>query len=487
MHVIAIDPATIYTGVGIVAYWLVLIGFSIRVISRRRKVGTSLAWLAVICLAPFIGAGLYILFGEQRLGEQRGRRMVAIRELYRDWQERLHEHASAPETAVGADVQRHVRRVVGFPAMRGNQLALLDHFQTIFDALIADVDRAQRTCHIQTYIWADGGRVDDLVAAIIRAVDRGVACRLLVDAIGSGRFLKSATADRLRDAGVEIVSSMEVGLLRTLFVRLDLRNHRKIVVIDGEVAYVGSQNIVDPRHFKRGQGIGPWVDAMIRLEGPIVEALGGIFLKDWEFDTGRGREIVAAGSDVRHLPEVGEEIVQLLPSGPGWSPAAAHELLTAAIYAARDELLITTPYFVPDESIIVALRTAAHRGVRVTLTVPAKVDSKLVRFASRAYFDELMCAGVRIAQYRGGLLHTKALTIDGKYTLFGSANLDLRSLWLNFEITMLIFSERFTREIVALQHGYLADSDDLHLQVWRSRPRTVRFAENAVRLVGPLL
>jgi cardiolipin synthase len=323
------------------------------------------------------------------------------------------------------------------------------------------------------------------VDALIRAAARGVQCRALADAMGSEAFLAGGVVRQLREAGVEFTAALPTGALRTLIARADLRNHRKIAVIDDRIAWAGSQNLVDPRFFKRGTGVGEWVDAMARFTGPAAASLDGVFRLDWSVETGAAFEAPPVIPD-RSVVPMGP-VIQIVPSGPDLRPEAIHQLLLTAIYAARRELVMTTPYFVPDEAMLTALLTAALRGVDVTLIVPARNDSVLVRHASEATFDDLLSAGARIALFNGGLLHTKSLTIDGEMSVFGSVNLDMRSLWLNFEISLFVYDREFTGRLRSLQDSYLADSDRLGLETWRQRPAWRRFAEDTCRLVGPLL
>ncbi len=266
--------------------------------------------------------------------------------------------------------------------------------------------------------------------------------------------------------------------------RADLRLHRKIVVIDGALGYTGSLNLADPALFKQNAGVGQWVDAFARVRGPAVEALSATFLYDWELETG---EAIPGGRGGHTSAAPGAAIVQVLPSGPGEHVQAIEQILLAAIYAANRELVLTTPYFVPDESILAALLSAPGRGVDVTLIVPAKVDSRMTHYASRAYQADLLAAGVRIALYQGGLLHTKSLAVDGQFSLFGSLNLDPRSLRLDFEITLAVYDAEFTAALRHLQQRYIEKSVWLDLATCHSRSAVERFTEDAARLIGPLL
>jgi cardiolipin synthase len=472
----------------LVAHWLIMVGLSIRVIMRRPPVGVSVAWLAVIFSVPFVGAVAYLLVGERRLGRRRAARIAASIDKVQQWQTGLRYQYDAAATqieATGKPIRRLAEHVLGFPALTGNEIELLDNYQAVFDAIVADIDGAQSKCHLCFYIWHEGGRAADVVDALVRAARRGVECRALADATGSKAFLRGDLARRLRHAGVELTAALPTGPLRTLFVRRDLRNHRKIVVIDDRVAYTGSQNLVDPRFFKQESGVGEWVDAIARLTGPAAAVLDGVFGLDWSVETGRACELPPLAGD--GSPTSGGSMIQVVPSGPDLRPEAIHQLLLMAIYAARRELVMTTPYFVPDESMLTALLSAALRGVDVTLIVPARNDSVLVRYASVAHFDDLMSAGANIALFKGGLLHTKSLTIDGAISVFGSVNLDMRSLWLNFEISLFVYDTAFTRQLGALQQTYLRNSSRLELDAWRRRTALRKFTENTFRLLGPLL
>jgi cardiolipin synthase len=280
--------------------------------------------------------------------------------------------------------------------------------------------------------------------------------------------------------------ALPTGPLRLLFVRPDLRLHRKIVVIDEEIGYTGSLNVADPKLFKKEAGVGQWVDAFARVEGPAVQALMETFRKDWTVETGEAIE-PSEGASASSPQPVGAASVQVLATGPAARVDAIEQIVLMAIYLARREVVLTTPYFVPSESLLNALLSAAGRGVGVTLIVPAQVDSRLTHFASRAYQTDLIAAGVRVALFKGGLLHTKSITVDSRFSLFGSLNLDPRSMRLDFEITLAIYGVDFTTALRQLQEHYLSDSSILDLVACRSRSVMERFKEDAARLVGPIL
>ncbi len=474
----------------LVLHWSAVVVFSVRVIMRRRPVGVLLAWMAMILSVPVLGILLYLFIGENRISKTYLRRGLAIRERYEEWRSSLCEVDLASQSDINAwvvPIQRQAQSMAGFPPMEGNQLVLLTHYEPIFNAIIDDIERSQSSCHLEFYIWNAGGLADRLESALIDAAGRGVACRLLLDAVGSKPFLRSDSTKKLRAAGVEVAAVLPVGLFGALFSRADLRNHRKVVVIDGEIGYTGSQNLVDPRYFKQESGVGQWVDAMMRLEGPVVEAMAGTFIQDWEIATGTGYRYFSESRDLECFEHRGQVVAQLVPSGPQPRPLAILQLVLSTIYAAQHELIITTPYFVPDESLLTALMSAAHRGVVVTLILPENNDSVLADYASRAVFDDLLAAGVRIAGFRGGLLHTKSITVDGEFSLFGSVNLDMRSLWLNFELSLFVYDVPMTAEIRALQLEYLRSSVMIDEGTRGDLSVSQRFLENAAHLLAPLL
>ena len=470
--------------------WLIRLGLSIRIIMRGRPVGFTLAWLTVVLIFPLVGAGAYLLFGELRLGRRRAEWAARIHGPYREWLADLTNRSQVNWQLLGVEPRSLAQlcdSAVGIPALPANEMRLLNDAADTFRALVADINAAKGTVHLVFYIVTSGGLVDEILEALLRAASRGVTCRVLVDAVGGKEFLRGPMADRLLRGGVQLHAALPVGLFRMLFYRLDLRMHRKIAVIDGEIAYTGSMNLVDPRFFKQEAGVGQWVDAMVRMRGPAVEALAVTFLEDWELETGEGIEQLRDTADIHPVPDAGAGVVQVVPSGPMLTIEAIQAILLSAIYAAHEELILTTPYFVPDELLLTALMSAAGRGVRVTIVLPARVDSRLVRWASQAHKGDLLAAGVRIMLFDGGLLHTKSVTVDGRFSLFGSVNLDPRSLQLNFEITLAVYDEAFTRSLRELQNSYIAASTAMDLARWQQRSVLTRFADNAARLLSPLL
>lgn len=469
-----------------VLHLAVLAGVALRLFSRRTSQGTAVAWLLLVVLVPFIGALVYLLIGERRLGRAWMKRAEALRPQVMRWAEAVPPAclASARSLPAGAEsVSRLARSAVGIPLMSGHHLQLISDSSSIMQAMIRDIDAACESIHMEFYIWNAGGMVDDLVAALVRAAQRGVRCVTLMDSLGSRPFFKSEAIGHLRTAGVQVVEVLPVNPLRMLFVRFDLRDHRKIMVVDRRIAYTGSMNIADPRFFKQDAGVGEWVDAMARIEGPSAWVLEAVSISLTSLQTGA----TFSPPPPPDLPPAGEAYVQVFPSGPEWSAVPIDALLLAAIYAARTEVVLTTPYFVPSPALLVAMRSAALRGVRVVLIVPEKIDSRLVRYASDAFNDELLAVGVSIHLFQGGLLHTKSMVIDEEFTVFGTVNLDLRSFELNFEVSIIVYDREFSTATRALQRSYEDRARCLQLEEWRARPRSRRLLENAVQMMSPLL
>lgn len=470
--------------------WIIRIGFSVHVVMRRQPIGLSLSWLLIVLLFPFIGPATYLILGENWLGIIRSKWAANMREHYQAWKDRQTPwiYDSWPQRLSDpAQLSRIVTAASGEHPLGGNGLTLLDSSDLVFASMIADIERAESSCSMEFYIWEVGGQADEFCESLRKAAARGIQVRILVDAVGSRGFLRSRHCAELREAGAEVRAALPVWPLRALLYRFDLRMHRKTLIIDDRIGYVGSQNIADPKIFRYGAGYGQWVDAMVRLVGPAVDSLSMVFFEDWHFEQS-DYGIANRWESVRAIPAVAGDVpVQVVPSGPGIESEAIVQILLNAIYMADHSLMITTPYFVPDESLQRALVSAARRGVDVTLIVPKNVDSRLVRLAGRPFMRELTSAGVKVAEYHAGMLHTKSITIDHDISFFGSLNLDPRSLNLNFELMLVIYDDAFTRKLIELQREYVRHSEIMTTESIGAPSVPVRFAESCVRLVSPLL
>ncbi|WP_241644964.1 cardiolipin synthase [Rosenbergiella metrosideri] len=485
--------ATFYgvlNGVILFSYWLLIATVTIRILIKRRTVSSSMVWLLIIFFLPLLGVIAYIAFGELYLGRRRAERARSMWPATAQWLLDLKscQHIFATHTSdVASSLFNLCENRQGIPGVKGNQLQLLTSAQDVMTALIRDINLAHHRIEMVFYIWQPGGKSDHVANALISAARRGVTCRVLLDCAGSRQFFKSAWPERMRHAGIEVVQALPVNVFRFFLRRLDLRQHRKIVLIDNAIAYTGSMNMVDPRFFKQDAGVGQWVDLMARMEGPVATTLGIVYSCDWEIETGE-----------RVLPPLPERVsmpfeqssghtIHVIASGPGFPEDLIHQALLTAIYASRESLIMTTPYFVPSDDLLHAICTAALRGVDVSLIVPRKNDSLLVGWASRAFFSELLDAGVKIYLFEEDLLHTKSVLIDGELSLIGTVNLDMRSLWLNFEITLVIDDADFGNDLDCVQRDYIARSSLLSKEQWLHRAYWKRIVERLFYFLSPLL
>lgn len=468
---------------------LVRVGLMLRVIMRGLKPSVTLSWVIILFFFPIIGPLFYLLIGENRLGT---RRALRFENRTRNFNDEIEERWRRRNLEWNADEECYAvlsklgTALGGVPPLKGNSLDLMDDANLVLDKLKKDIENAKKHCHLLYYIWMPEGRGKEIGDALIGAAKRGVECRVLVDWVGAKSFLGCDECRRMREAGVRVVGALPAGFLRMLFARADLRNHRKISVIDGTIAYCGSQNLTDKTfRNKRRKKVGPWIDTTVRITGPAVQALQTVFLRDWAAET--DEKLKDPEEFYPSAQKTGSSIVHVVPSGPGPQPDAIRQALLAAVFSAREEIVMVTPYFVPDESMKAALVNASLRGVSVTLIMPDTLDARLVEAASRAQFQDLLDAGVNIALHPEGLLHAKTATVDRKLGMVGSANLDMRSFWLNFEITLFVYDGDFTDELRRQQRRYLKESNPVSAKMWRERPWVERFADNLAQLAGPIL
>ncbi|MFV7771027.1 cardiolipin synthase [Shewanella marisflavi] len=474
--------------VGVLIYWLLLAAIALRLVIKRRTIGVSFSWLLVIYFLPLVGIIAYILFGELHLGQTRASRSKAMFKPYSKWFAALYQHPlHTPERQ--SNYARAISQLcdtqLGIPSLSGNQLCLQHTPADILHSIIDDINAAQTSIVMEFYIWHPGGMADDVAKAVMAAAKRGVHVKLLLDAAGSRTFFKSSWPSQFRSTGVELSQALTVSPLRMFFRRLDLRLHRKIVVIDNIIAYTGSMNLVDPRFFKQREGVGQWIDVMVRMAGPAVPVVNAVAAWDWEVET--SQRLLPQAPGIAHQCNGADSLVQVIPSGPGMPEEVIHQVLLQSLYQAQHKIVITTPYFVPSENLLDALVTAAARGVDVNIVIPQKNDSTMVKWASRSFFSELLKGGVKIHRFRGGLLHTKSVVVDQEHCLIGTVNMDMRSLWLNFELTLAVDDKAFAQALNSLQQDYMANAETLNYKRWQQRPLYQRFIEHLFYLFSPLL
>ncbi len=481
------------TALGTGTYILIHLAAIARVILRpHREPASRVAWVVVMVVLPVIGIVTYILLGETSIGRRRRKRICEVLAAMPDVAAAPGMDAPGLQSRV-PEAYAHLFRlghsVNGFEPVGGNCARLLADSNATIESMVADIDAAQDHVHLTFYIWLPDHNGLLMVEALKRAAARGLTCRVMADGLGSRTMIASEHWQSMREAGVRVATALAIGnpLLRPLRGRIDLRNHRKILVIDNSITYCGSQNCADPE-FRIKAKFAPWVDAMMRFEGPIARQNQQLFASDWMAQV--------KDDDLNCLIEqpvepglTGERGItaQVIGTGPTVRNSAMPEVFEALMYTARRELVITTPYYVPDEAMQTALCASAWRGVATTIIFPARNDSWIVAGASRSYYSDLLTAGVRIYEYKGGLLHTKSLTLDGEVTLIGSANMDRRSFELNYENNILFCDRALTAEMRGRQDAYLARSHPVTAEMVAQWPITRQFWNNAIAMFGPVL
>jgi len=450
-------------------------------VPQRRSAAASRTWLLFIFLLPWPGLVIYALFGRIYVSKRRIGRQLRASHHIRAVQAQLGLRAfTRPELSPdAAAIASFATRLGDFEPFGENQIEILTDYAGAIDRLIADIEQARFHVHLLYYIFGDDETGRKVADALTRATSRGVQCRVLMDAVGSKRALKKL-APKMRKVGIEVQAMLPVNLFRRNTARFDLRNHRKIAVIDGRIGYTGSQNIVNPE-FVPGY---PNEELTLRVAGPVVVQLQAVFLADKYFETGGLLEHPELFPD---LESRGPSVAQVLPSGPGYQRENGQELMVALLYSARKRVVITTPYFVPDEPFLQAVRSAVLRGVEVNLVLSEHANQLVTQLAQRSYYDELLTAGVRIHLYQPHFLHAKSLSIDDHTVLIGSTNIDIRSFALNSEVNILIFDPEVAGRLRAIEQNHFANSRLLDAIGWKKRPLFIRTVQGVARLADSLL
>lgn len=550
---------------GVSIHLILTVFMIVRILSTQRNTGIAIAWLVLLFAIPFFSIIAYILVGEPYLGKSYQSRNSEAQKLLNEVAERQAIQLAKVDDTLPQRYQG-VSRLgaydTGFGVYDKHRMQLLTSADSTFESLIRDINNASTLILMEFYIIYPKGKVQEVFGALVDAAERGVECQILADSVGSFSFFTDDWHERLIEAGVIIHQSLPVGLFKTLFKRSDLRNHRKSVVIDEDIGYTGSFNLVDPEFFKQDKAFGQWIDLMIRVQSEkavsVVTALAAVTVTDIGAESSRNlqqlgyridnninmftrklyhpkpaindindkasgylsRQISSLNlseeyghhfsksdqldhsnsieesghsdlpkylQDIADMPVIENVLAQLIPSAPRITEHVIYNTLLTVFHRADSRIQITTPYFVPDEALLAALTTAAKRGVQVTLIIPEKVDSFLVQHASQASYALLMEAGVKIARFKGGLLHAKTVIIDDDYCLFGTVNMDMRSFYLNMEISLALYTPSIVQQVDACHQAYLTQCEFIDLQQWEKRPNYKRLFDSGIRLFSPLL
>jgi cardiolipin synthase len=469
-----------------------VIDFAIRVVAiivvpRNRRPTSGMAWLLAIFFIPYLGALLFLLIGTRTLPKKRLERQEDINQFILDSTEgmervrRDHPWPSWLESVVELN-----RNLGAMPLVGDNTARLLGDYQGSLDAMTAEIHTARKYVHVEFYILSFDKTTAGFFQAMEDAVKRGVTVRVLLDHIQSMRkpgYRK--TIRRLQRAGVLWELMLPLQPLKGKWQRPDLRNHRKLLIVDGKVGFMGSQNVIDRTYNMRSnirRGL-KWKDLMTRVEGPIVAGLNAIFITDWYSETD---ELLTRDIEPVHPVQVPNALdCQVVPSGPGFEGENNLRLFLALLYYAQERIIITSPYFVPDESIMYAITTATQRGVAVELFVSEIGDQKLVYHAQRSYYEELLNAGVTIYMYKAPyILHAKHFTIDDEVAVIGSSNMDMRSFSLNMEVSLMVRGKSFVNDLREIEDGYRAQSRQLTLEEWNRQSLRSTILDNLARLTS---
>jgi cardiolipin synthase len=467
----------------------VLRAIAIAVVPADRRPSSAWAWLLAIFFLPYLGVAAFLLIGSPKLPRARREKQRRINDLIMTRTTGMDlVSTEAPWPPWLASVARLNRHLGAMPLVESNSATLHTDYAASVLAMAEEVDRAREYVHAEFYILSSDATTAPFFDALGRAVARGVTVRVLLDHVASLRTPGyGATVRHLERLGAQWHPLLPVQPLKGHWQRPDLRNHRKLLVVDGVVAWTGSQNLVDRGYHKKRyarRGL-QWQDLMARLEGPVVAEVNALFITDWYSETdellGEERPVALPATSARALE------CQVVPSGPGFVGENNLKLFNALIYYAQERVVITSPYFVPDESLLYAITTAAERGLRVELFVSEIGDQWLVFHAQRSYYEALLRAGVRIFLYPAPyVLHAKHITIDDQVAVVGSSNMDMRSFSLNMEVSVLVHGEEFVQDLRRVEDGYRAAARELTLHEWLDRPFRARLLDNLARLTSAL-
>ncbi|GAA1205829.1 cardiolipin synthase [Microbacterium maritypicum] len=461
---------------------------AIIVIPRNRRPTAAMAWLLAVFFIPFVGVFLFLVIGNPRLPRARRRKQDQINEYIAETSEHLHFGTLRPNAPAwfGPIVQMN-QKLGALPLSGDNGAHLISDYQESLDEMAEAIRTAQEYVHVEFYILQSDAATDNFFRALEEVRARGVEVRVLLDHWANrGKPRYKQTIARLNAMGADWHLMLPVQPLKGKMQRPDLRNHRKLLVVDGNIAFLGSQNVTDStynlkKNVRRGLH---WVDLMVRLDGPVVLSVNAIFVADWYSET----DTVLEGIDIAHANiGSGDLDCQVVPSGPGFEVENNLRLFLALLYAAKKKIMIVSPYFVPDEALLLAVTAAVDRGVHVELFVSEEGDQAMVYHAQRSYYEVLLKAGVRIWMYRKPyILHTKTLTIDDEVAVIGSSNMDMRSFGLNLEVSMLVRGEEFVAEMREVEDKYRSLSRELTLEEWMQQPLRSTVLDNLARLTSAL-
>lgn len=471
-----------------VLYLITVFSICLMIVFENRNPVKTLAWLLVILFVPVAGLIIYIVFGRNYRKQKIFSRKSQADSIRLEASAKRQEVMLPLMLSEESEAVRSKEHLIHLMLRNNNSLLTLDNRIELlvnggatFAAMLDAIRSAQEFIHLEFYrIEPDnlGMQFSELLKLKAR---QGVKVRVVYDDVGSWNLRKPYLKE-MRAAGVQIFPYMPVRF-PSFSSRINYRNHRKILVVDGKVGFVGGLNIAD-KYLTGLPGLGPWIDTHLRLEGEAVAALDRVFVADWDFVS---REEMNPDSAMQHVARTGNRcLVQVASSGPDSDWATIMQVYFSAISTAKSSIYLTSPYFSPDESLLTALKTAGLSGVDVRMIFPAYGDSILANWNTRSYITELLEAGVRIFLYKNGFIHSKYLLVDNVFSSVGSPNVDVRSFDLDFEVTALIYDDDFGARLGALFAEDLKNCNEVKLSEWMNRKRTERYKESLARIFGPL-
>lgn len=471
--------------------WVIRLG-ALLVVPRNRKPTAGMAWLLFIFLLPVLGMLLFVLLGSPKLPKSRRDAQDAIDKTIKKRMNDLRKNGGnkslidAQAPAKYAQLAKLSESLSGLPVFGGNKIEILPEYDGVISEIVKDLDRANKYVHIEYFIIVLDETTLPIFDAIKRAVDRGVIVRVLYDSVSTKRYPKwKDMLELFAEIGAETQPMLPLRLPGRGYVRPDLRNHRKLIVIDGITGYTGSQNLVT-RNYHRKDDI-YYDELVLRVTGPVVLQLSAVFNSDWYSETGTILDLSALNPKAKELQSFGPTLAQILPSGPGYDDENNLKLFTSLIHLAQKRIIITNPYFVPDDSLTNAITTATRRGVEIIMINSEVMDQWMVGHAQRSFYETLLKAGVKIHLYHKPiLLHSKFITVDDEIATVGSSNLDIRSFLLDLEVTMISYDPAIAEALNKVADKYLAKSTELTLKEWHNRSKVQGLLDNIARLTSAL-
>ena len=474
-------------GIALVLLDYVIKFIAIGVIPSNRKPSSAMAWLILILIIPLAGFAVFLFLGRTSVGAKRLARQRAATDAIRAATDELEVSpvAGPPYLRSMATLNRNLGSL---PLQDGNLIELIPGYSESIAQMTREVEGATSTVEVEFYIAAWDEVTSPFFEALAAAAARGVTVRLLFDHLASHgipgypEFVK-----RLEGTGIDWHPMLPLRPLKGQFQRPDLRNHRKLMVVDGRIGFTGSQNLIEPGYNKpKNHKVGrKWVELVARVDGPTVNSLRAVFAQDWYLETDERLGSEISDDTVTHHPD--GIAGQVLPSGPGYVTENNLRLFTALIYSAQRRISITSPYFVPDEPLLYAVTTAARRGIDIELFVSEEGDQFMVYHAQCSYYAALLEAGVRIYLYPApAVLHSKHCSIDDDVAVIGSSNMDMRSFALNYEVSLMLTGGDIVQRFREVEDTYRGLSRELTLEEWRNRPRRSTYVDNAMRLTSAL-